>query len=177
MAGGRPLLFDNAEALEAAISDYFESCWEEVWHQQAILDPETKKPTGETEWIQKLDRHGNPILRQMRPYSITGLAVALNTSRQTLLNYEERPEFFDTIKKAKDICEKYLEEGLLCGEIPAAPGIFNAKNNYGWVDKSEIDSNLKVQEMPTIKKDGQDLKFNIGPDAKETDESGTSEAT
>jgi hypothetical protein len=51
------------------------------------------------------------------------------------------------------------------GTIPAVPGIFNAKNNYGWVDKHEVDSNLSVTEMPTIKKNGKEVKYNIGPDA------------
>ena len=36
-----------------------------------------------------------------RPYTVSGLAYALGTNRQTLLNYEENEEFFDTIKRAK----------------------------------------------------------------------------
>jgi len=171
MKTGRPLLFESVEALESAIEAYFESCWEEVWIQNRRLDDQgkpIKDPQGgfELEWVQKLDRNGKVILRQMKPYSITGLAVALNTSRQTLLNYEARPEFFDTIKRAKDICERFLEEGLLCGEIPAAPGIFNAKNNYGWIDRTDQFVAATVTEMPTIKKDGKDMNFNIGPDAE-----------
>ena len=34
-------------------------------------------------------------------WTITGLALALDTYRQTLINYEEKDEFMDTIKKAK----------------------------------------------------------------------------
>jgi len=174
MTAGRPLIFETPEKLEEAVEAYFASCWEEVWIQIRTLDDADKPikdPQGGfiMEWIPKLDREGNRILRRMKPYSITGLAVALNTSRQTLLNYQERPEFFDTIKKAKDICEQYIEDGMLSGEIPAVPGIFNAKNNYGWADKQEIDNTHRVVEMPTIKKDGKEVKFNIGPDAVSND--------
>ena len=34
-------------------------------------------------------------------WTITGLALALGTYRQTLINYEGKPEFMDTIKRAK----------------------------------------------------------------------------
>lgn len=71
------------------------------------------------------------------PYTITGLAVALDTSRETLCNYEEREEYFDTIKRAKDKCEKYLEINALKGKLNPAFSIFNLKNNYGWKDKNE----------------------------------------
>jgi len=176
MPGGRPLLFEKVEDLDAACEKYFESCWEEDWERKLKLDEKgvIVKPH-EYEWIQQFDRQGNALLKMCKPYTITGLALALNTSRQTLLNYEERPEFFDTIKKAKDRCENYAEEGMFTGRIPAIPGIFNLKNNYAWVDKSEVDNNWRVVEMPTIKKDGKELKFNIGPGAK--DEPGAAETT
>ncbi len=71
------------------------------------------------------------------PYTITGLAVALDTSRQTLCEYEERAEFIDTIKRAKDKCEKQIEVMALKGKYNPAFSIFNLKNNYGWRDKNE----------------------------------------
>ncbi len=71
------------------------------------------------------------------PYTITGLAVALDTSRQTLCEYEERPEFVDTIKRAKDKCEKQIEVMALKGKYNSVFSIFNLKNNYGWKDKQE----------------------------------------
>ena len=37
-----------------------------------------------------------------KTWTITGLALALDTDRTTLINYEERPEYFDAIKKAKE---------------------------------------------------------------------------
>lgn len=68
--------------------------------------------------------------------TITGLAVHLETSRETLINYQDRPEFFDTIKKAKDRVEHAYEmRGLKVGN---AFDIFRLKN-MGWKDKSEVE--------------------------------------
>lgn len=72
------------------------------------------------------------------PYTITGLCLALDITRQTLLNYQDKDEFFDTIKKAKMKCEDYAEKQLFTGKNVAGV-IFNMKNNYGWVDKQEKD--------------------------------------
>lgn len=74
------------------------------------------------------------------PYTVSGLAYALNMSRQSLLNYENKEKFFDTIKKAKDKIEVQLEENALLGRYNTTFTIFNLKNNYGWQDKQEIDS-------------------------------------
>jgi phage-related protein len=79
-----------------------------------------------------------------KPYSITGLAVWLDTSRETLINYEERPEFFDTIKRAKVKCENWVEEGALMNRINATSAIFNLKNNYGWKDKTEVEQKTDI---------------------------------
>ena len=45
-------------------------------------------------------------------WTIKGLALALDTSRETLMNYEAREEFFDTIKKAKTMVEMAYELSL-----------------------------------------------------------------
>lgn len=76
-----------------------------------------------------------------KPYTITGLALALDMTRQGLINYEEREEFLDTIKKAKLKVEGYAEEQLYKGGNTAGV-IFSLKNNYGWVDKQEIKADV-----------------------------------
>lgn len=72
-----------------------------------------------------------------KPYTISGLALALETNRQTLLNYSERPDYVDSLKKAKAKCEAYVEERLF-GNTQVTGAIFNLKNNYGWVDKQDM---------------------------------------
>jgi len=75
--------------------------------------------------------------------TITGLAVALDTSRQTLINYEDRPEFFDAVKRAKTKIEAAIEQRSLTVGNPAG-AIFNLKANFGYVDKQVVDVNAKV---------------------------------
>lgn len=66
--------------------------------------------------------------------TITGLAVHLDTDRTTLINYENRDEFFDAIKRAKNKIEASYEKSLrLRG---SAGDIFGLKN-FGWSDKYE----------------------------------------
>ena len=77
-----------------------------------------------------------------RPYTVTGLALALGMSRRGLLDYctrvdENGEPFLHSIKNAKDRCEAKIEEGLLSGKYNATGAIFNLKNNYGWKDKQE----------------------------------------
>lgn len=75
--------------------------------------------------------------------TIAGLAVALGMTRQSLLNYERDSAFFDTVKRAKSRVEARVEERLTF-EGGGAGCIFNLKNNFGWVDKTETDINAKV---------------------------------
>lgn len=74
-----------------------------------------------------------------KPYTMSGLANALNMSRQSVINYSKEEEFFDTIKKARGEIEQQLEENALMGKSNATFTIFNLKNNYGWQDKSELE--------------------------------------
>lgn len=145
--GGRPLKFESVEELEKKIDAYFAAC-----------DPHTEMVT---EYVEardkdgklKKDEHGlnylveitHMVRTEQIPYTITGLALALDTTRETLLEYEGRVEgreqvdegFADTIKKAKQKCHNYAEQRLFEGN-PAGT-IFSLKNNYGWRDKSEVE--------------------------------------
>ena len=74
------------------------------------------------------------------PWTITDLACWLDCDRQTLLNYQEKEEFFGTIKKAKTRIEASIEKQALLGNYNPTFAIFNMKNNFGWKDKQEIDT-------------------------------------
>ena len=79
--------------------------------------------------------------------TITGLAIHLDTDRQTLCNYEERDDFFDTIKKAKQKIEHAYEmHGM---EHRSAFDIFRMKN-MGWQDKTEVDQTVKYDEVRIV---------------------------
>lgn len=76
--------------------------------------------------------------------TITGLALALDTSRETLINYEERTEYFDTVKRAKDRIENAYELSLRTRG--SAGDIFGLKN-FGWKDKIETDVTTKGEAL------------------------------
>lgn len=122
----RPLKFKTVKELQKKIDAYFESCYEEVWEKQ------------EGGWRPVLDHKDEIMKEQVKPFTITGLANYLGTSRQTLLNYGDKEEYFDTIRAAKNRIEAYVEESLWKPKI-ASGVMFNLKNNFGWVDKTEVE--------------------------------------
>lgn len=69
--------------------------------------------------------------------TMSGLALALDLSRQGLLEYSNKETFSDTIKKAKQRVEVSLEQRLAGNAV--AGTIFNLKNNFGWKDKQETE--------------------------------------
>lgn len=98
-----------------------------------------------------IDKYFEECDESGRPYTVSGLAYALNTNRQTLLNYEEKfPEFVDTIKSAKAKIEMFNEEQLYNRNVPTVGVIFNLKNNYDWKDKQEIEADINNEIDITI---------------------------
>jgi hypothetical protein len=95
----------------------------------------------------KIDAYFKKCDEDKDPYTITGLALALDTSRQGLINYDEKEGFIDTIKKAKLKVENYLETKSLKGDIVPVITIFNLKNNFGWKDKTEHDLTSSDRSM------------------------------
>lgn len=82
-------------------------------------------------------------------WTITGLALALDTYRQTLLNYEEKDEFMDAIKKAKQIVENGYEIDL---KKSGRAGTIFALKNFDWKDKTEQEiSNPDGSLSPTVR--------------------------
>jgi hypothetical protein len=71
-------------------------------------------------------------------WTITGLALHLGTTRYTLCDYENKPEFSNTVKLLKHQVEHSYEVGLR--KRGNAGDIF-AMKNFGWRDKQEIDIN------------------------------------
>ena len=126
--GGRPLKFNSVEDIQDKIDKYFNSCY-----------------------ITKTDDDGKEYQQNIRPLTITGLAVALDCDRDTLLNYGNKDEYFGTIRKAKLIIQNFAEESLWQPKI--ASGImFNLINNYKWVNKQEIVADINANVNAIIVK-------------------------
>lgn len=75
--------------------------------------------------------------RKKLPLTITGLAIALGTTRELLCNYEERDVFRDTIKRLKTIVENYLEQRAITASNPAG-AIFILKASFKYRDTVDI---------------------------------------
>ena len=93
-----------------------------------------------------------------KPYTMSGLAYALDMDRKSLLNYSKDEQFFPTIKRAKEKVEQQLEENALMGKANSTFTIFNLKNNYGWKDNIEVEANTqgKVTIVNSLPKDDED---------------------
>jgi hypothetical protein len=80
--------------------------------------------------------------------TITGLALFLGfESRQSFYDYENNGEFSYTIKKARLKIESVYEQNLHSGN---PSGSIFALKNFGWTDKSEVDHNVNIPQLPTV---------------------------
>lgn len=120
-AGGRPPLYKTAKELESNIDDYFDYC-----------DNRTKS-------VYVKDLGDNIEIASPAPYALSGLAYYLHMDRKTLLNYSKKEQFFPTIKAARDRVEMDIESRMNDKETFTPGLIFNAKNNFDWRDKTEVE--------------------------------------
>ena len=127
----RPLKYKTLEELQKAVDEYFEYCdnrlvngWDDKTHTQfAYISPE--------------------------PYTMSGLAYALDLSRQGLLDYSNRDQFLDTIKKAREKVETDVERRLMEGKATTG-AIFNLKNNFNWRDEQHTDVTSGGKPIPLL---------------------------
>lgn len=133
---GRPLKFKSLDEVQRIIDAYFESKYEMQW-----IDEPQRGENGE----QLIDNNGRIITKPIRkkvkiePFTVTGLANALGTSREIIIDYEDRAPFSHAIKAAKRRIYEQAEQNLL--NRGNSGDIFVAKN-FGWKDKTESDVNI-----------------------------------
>lgn len=120
---GRKPLYTDPEEMQRRIDAYFKDC-----EGQMLC-----KPDGSAQ----LDKWGNVVMAHVRPPTITGLALALGfTSRQSLLNYQGKAAFVDTITRAKLRVESYAEERLFDRD-GAAGAKWSLACNFGWREQPD----------------------------------------
>lgn len=116
MKVGRPPIFDTTESLQEAIHDYFVNG---ITYKEVIIG---KSP--------------NQELVKLPVPTISGLCFHIGfESRQSFYDYEKKPEFAYTIKRARLFIEKEYEEQLQVGNTTGA--IFALKN-MGWTDSQSF---------------------------------------
>ncbi len=123
MTAGQPLKFKTPKILKKKCDKYFYDC------------------------LYEINEDGEYVLRKQQiPFTITGLALALGTSRATLMNYERKEKYFNTVKEAKTRVENYAEIRLFGNN---ATGPIFALKNFGWVDKVENNHTFSMDEVDT----------------------------
>jgi len=159
MGRGRPLKYGCPIELRKKIDAYFESIQDEHWVKTLVLKKGTKGKADaeyEDKWVPVKDRHGNIEKIFLEPPMITGLALYLGTSRETLMEYSEKDNFVDTIKYAKAKIEKAYE---LADDAPAMK-IFKL-SNFGWKNQRDITTDQKVTANVTSNIESFDLNDRI----------------
>lgn len=132
-AVGRPPKYTSKEEIEEKVEAYFKEC------EGEILKDDNGNPV--------LNKWGNPIVVNQKPPTVTGLALALGFStRLSLLNYQGKAEFMNTITRAKSMVEAYAEQRLF--DRDGSNGAqFSLRNNFaGWRDKPLSELDIKEQE-------------------------------
>lgn len=131
MTAGRDLIFESPEELSEKIEGYFAKC-----------DARAKEIV--------LKDGARTVVADPEPYQIQTLAAYLKVTMRTLSNYEKREEFFPTIKIAKEKIEGDQAKRLVDRDKFTPGLIFSLKNNYGWVDKTEVDTSITFPTGITI---------------------------
>ena len=124
MAGAKPR-FTSAGVMQELIDKYFTDC------DGQILRDDDGKPV--------LDKWGRPVIVGDHPPTVTGLALALGfQSRQSLINYQGKKQFVDTITRAKMRVEEYAERRLY--DRDGARGAeFTLRCNFRWAREERAD--------------------------------------
>lgn len=136
---GRPPKFDNEQQLQSLIEEYFQS--------------------GVKKKSVTIGKPPNQQVIEIEVPTITGLCIYCGfESRQSFYDYEARPDFSYTIKRARLFIENEYEEMLHLGNPTGA--IFALKN-FGWTDKQEIDQKTTVEDkrIDASKLTDEELRF------------------
>lgn len=117
---GRPPTYETAVDFQTKVDTYFEY----IKGEQGVIKSTEEGVPDQLYWIRKPE-----------PPTITGLALFLGfESRQSFYDYEEKPEFSYTVKRARMAIESQYEKNLH-GTSPT--GSIFALKNMGWRDKVE----------------------------------------
>jgi len=123
---GRPRIFSAPEELQEKINEYFQFC-----------DDKKESFT---------DSKGNVKIIQ-KPYTMSGLCVYLKINKDTLWEYGKKPGFSEVVKEAKSRVENYCEENTMSGKLNPIFSIFSLKNNFGWTDRIEVNTNTQPEQL------------------------------
>jgi len=138
---GRPPKYKSVEEIEDKIEQYFAGC-----EGEPLLDDEGN---------QVFNRFGYPCwIKPPKPPTVTGLALALGfNTRKSLLEYQGKKEFVNTITRAKSRVEEYAESRLF--DRDGSNGAqFSLRNNFkGWNVDEEKRLEIELLKIESQMKD------------------------
>lgn len=121
---------------------------EEIKHEYLEMNSRCKYKTAE-ELKEKVEEYFFVAYKNHRAYTMSGLALWLGLSTQTLRNYEKcygDTEYADIIKFAKQRVEEYAENALYeTGKTSGAK--FVLQNNFGWAEKQDVNVAADVNQV------------------------------
>ncbi len=139
---GRPPKYKSVEEIEDKIEQYFAGC-----EGEPLLDDEGN---------QVVNKYGYPCwIKPPKPPTVTGLALALGfNTRKSLLEYQGKKEFVNTITRAKSRVEEYAESRLF--DRDGSNGAqFSLRNNFkGWDGNQESNADALERLDAVLKKIG-----------------------
>lgn len=112
-----------------------------VWTEETVAQ--------ECEWIfSYLNEHkdciwlGEPI--SLRPYSMQRFSEWVD-------KFKDNKPLSESLKKIKDLLEYRIVDGASKNKLNPTFSIFNLKNNYRWVDKTEVlNKNMVVEQLDSL---------------------------
>lgn len=139
---GRPPKYKTPQEMQEKIDQYFKGC-----EGTPLLDAEGRAV---------LDKYDRPIILGERPPTMSGLALALGfLNRKSLMLYQGKSAFVDTIARAKARVEEYAEARLFDKDGANGAKFALANNFEGWAEKQEVKADTDNTIHLTL---GEDVK-------------------
>lgn len=76
---------------------------------------------------------------------VEGFCDHIDSYRDLFSEYEKKEEYSDTIKRIKNWIYYRKKQLAMVNKMNATIFIFDAKNNFGYVDKTEVDQSVSGQ--------------------------------
>ena len=148
---GPYMKFRTPKDLQKHIDKYFKSC-------MSLL----RDKDGEVVY-----QDGKPVYIQTKPYTISGLALFLGITTNTLRTYQIKakaglimPEYADVVLMARQRIEEYAE-GQLYTRDGSRGGEFVLRAGFGWQTKSERISGKMLKKKMKMQQSEQELKSKL----------------
>lgn len=152
--------YKTPEEMQEKIEAYFEDC--------------KGHPLRDDNGNYIFNKFGEPIFVDVKPLTVTGLAIALGfTSRQALLNYQHRSKKFEAVVEAAKLRIENYAEMRLYDKDGCNGAKFNLQNNFhlwdadkaGQDDKKAPAVNI-ICDIPraAVRVEGEQDAFDIDPE-------------